>query len=71
MVDSHSGMKIPVSTPQKTVAAFAGALVRLKREPALRAALATAARARAEATFRWQAKRELLEATYERLIQPR
>jgi glycosyltransferase involved in cell wall biosynthesis len=69
MVDCDSGMKIPVSTPQKTVEAFAGALVRLQREPGLRAALAKAARTRAESIFRWQAKRELLEATYRRLIE--
>ena len=69
MVDSQSGIKIPVSTPQKTVEAFAGALVRLRQEPALRVALAKAARARAEAIFRWRAKRDLLEATYRRLIE--
>jgi glycosyltransferase involved in cell wall biosynthesis len=69
MVDRDSGIKIPVSTPQKTVEAFAGALGQLQREPALRAALAKAARSRAETIFRWQAKRELLEATYRRLIQ--
>ena len=68
MVDNQSGLKIPVSTPQKAVEAFAGALVRLQREPALRAALANAGRSRAEAVFRWQAKRELLEATYWQLI---
>ena len=67
MVDSRSGIKIPVSTPEATVSAFAAALVRLQQQPELRASLATAARARAEALFRWQAKRELLETTYRRL----
>ena len=67
MVDSRSGIKIPVSTPQETVSAFAAALVRLRQQPALRASLAAAARARAESLFRWSAKRELLEATYRRL----
>ena len=69
MVDSQSGLKISVSTPQKAVEAFARALVRLQREPALRAALANAGRSRAEIVFRWQAKRELLETTYRHLIQ--
>jgi glycosyltransferase involved in cell wall biosynthesis len=69
MVDNQSGLKIPVSTPQKAVEAFARALVRLQREPALRAALANAGRSRAEIVFRWQAKRELLETTYRHLIQ--
>jgi glycosyltransferase involved in cell wall biosynthesis len=68
MVDSQSGIKISVSTPQETVSAFAAALVRLQQQPELRASLASAARARAEALFRWQAKRELLEATYRRLV---
>jgi glycosyltransferase involved in cell wall biosynthesis len=67
MLDSRSGIKIPVSTPQETVSAFAAALVRLQQQPGLRASLASAARARAEALFRWQAKRELLDATYRRL----
>jgi glycosyltransferase involved in cell wall biosynthesis len=68
MVDSQSGIKISVSTPQETVRAFAAALVRLQQQPGLRASLASAARARAEALFRWEAKRELLEATYRRLV---
>jgi glycosyltransferase involved in cell wall biosynthesis len=67
MVDSRSGIKIPVSTPQETVSALAAALVRLQQQPGLRASLASAARARAETLFRWEAKRELLEATYRRL----
>jgi glycosyltransferase involved in cell wall biosynthesis len=68
MVDSQSGIKIPVLSPEQTVRAFAVALVQLQREPGLRASLAHAARARVEAIFRWQAKRELLEATYRRLV---
>ena len=68
MVDDCSGIKVPVSTPAETSRAFGAALVRLQREPSLRAALAMAARARAETHFRWEAKRQLLEATYGRLI---
>lgn len=68
MVDEDSGLKVPVATPQETIRGLSAALVRLRREPQLRAALATAARARAEGLFRWEAKRRLLEATYRRLV---
>lgn len=68
MVDSDSGIKIPVLNPEEAVTALASALALLQREPGRRAALATAARARALAFFRWQAKRELLEQTYQSLI---
>jgi len=69
MVDAGSGVKIPVSKPAATVSALAQSLVSLAREPERRLALAIGARARAEACFRWQAKRDILETTYERLIQ--
>lgn len=68
MVDAQSGVKVPVSSPDKTVSAFAGALRQLGRDAGLRETLARAGRARAETLFRWQAKRELLEATYRRLL---
>jgi glycosyltransferase involved in cell wall biosynthesis len=68
MVDALSGIKIPVREPQETIKAFAAALNRLHQDRALRASLALAARARAQALFRWDAKRELLEEIYERLI---
>jgi len=70
MVDETSGIKVPVSTPEAAVGAFAAALARLQREPALRTRLARAARARAEARFGWDAKRQLLEETYLKLIHP-
>jgi glycosyltransferase involved in cell wall biosynthesis len=69
MIDADSGLKVPVTEPTETVRVFAEGLCRLSREPNLRAALAAAARARAEKLFRWQAKRLLLEATYQRLFQ--
>jgi glycosyltransferase involved in cell wall biosynthesis len=68
MLDEQSGIKVPVTTPEATSRAFAAALARLHREPPLRAALAQAARARADALFRWEAKRQTLEATYRALI---
>jgi len=67
MIDLESGLKVPVTTPTATVRNFAEGLRRLSAGPELRRALAVAARARAEKLFRWQAKRLLLEATYERL----
>lgn len=70
MVDEASGIKVPVAAPEETIRAFAAALVRLQREPGLRASLAKAARARAEARFGWEAKRQLLEETYLKLIHP-
>jgi glycosyltransferase involved in cell wall biosynthesis len=68
MVDASSGLKIPVVNPRETVPAFAQALASLARDPERRASLAAAARTRVELLFRWQSKRELLEATYNRLI---
>jgi len=70
MVDGQSGIKIPVTTVGATVKAFGAALVRLRESPVLRVELARAARLRAESMFRWEAKRILLEATYDRLIGP-
>ena len=67
MIDMESGIKAPVTTPTATVRAFAEGLRRLSVDPGFRRALAVAARARAEKLFRWQSKRLLLEATYERL----
>jgi glycosyltransferase involved in cell wall biosynthesis len=68
MLDQESGVKIAVSNPVQTVSDFARALVRFQREPNLGAKLAAAARQRAETMFRWEAKRQLLEETYRRVI---
>jgi glycosyltransferase involved in cell wall biosynthesis len=68
MLDENSGLKIPVRRPEETVALLAEALVRLKNEPALGQKVAQAARQRALSLFRWEAKRELLEATYRGLL---
>jgi len=68
MLDAQSGVKIPVTTAEETVQRFGAALAQLRRTPALRQQLAEAARQRAEACFRWQSKRELLERTYSSLI---
>jgi glycosyltransferase involved in cell wall biosynthesis len=68
MVGESTGIKIPVSTPEKAIAALAAAFLRLENNPALRHTLAAAARARSQAVFSWQAKRDILTATYRRLI---
>ena len=69
MVDSNSGVKIPVTNPRATVSAFAKNLAMLARDPERRASLAAAGRIQAESRFRWQAKREILELAYQRLIE--
>ena len=68
MVDAASGVKIPVRDREETVAALAAAIARLQALPELRLTLARAARTRALTHFRWQAKAELLHATYQRLL---
>jgi len=68
MVDANSGVKIPVRDRAETVAALAAAIARLQALPELRRALARAARERAFAQFRWEAKAQLLTTTYHRLL---
>jgi glycosyltransferase involved in cell wall biosynthesis len=68
MVDEKSGIKISATSPTETVKAFAAALNRLKAEPDWRESLAKAARTRALEKFRWEAKREILEVTYRKLM---
>ena len=68
MMDNQSGIKIPVQSPKETVELFGAALIRLKNDPALGRKFALAARERARSMFHWEAKRELLESTYRRLI---
>ena len=68
MVDAESGIKVPVTTPQETVRAFGLALKSLQRDPVLRARLAEAARTRAQRLFGWDAKRQVLEETYQSLL---
>jgi glycosyltransferase involved in cell wall biosynthesis len=68
MVDANSGVKIPVRYHAETVAGLAAAIARLQALPALRLALARAARERAFAYFRWEAKAQVLTATYQKLL---
>ena len=68
MVAPDSGVKIPITTPDETTQRFADALVRLERDPQLRARLGGCAAERARAHFTWDYKRQLLETTYQRLL---
>jgi glycosyltransferase involved in cell wall biosynthesis len=68
MVDANSGIKVPVQDRAETVAGLAAAVTRLHDQPGLRAELARSARARAGTHFRWEAKRRLLQDTYQRLL---
>src|ERR1041385_3822010 len=67
MLDSESGLKVPVRTPGEAISGFTHALVRLRNDPELGQKIASSARRRAEKLFSWQAKRILLETTFERL----
>lgn len=71
MVDDQSGVKIPVTTPAETVAAFAAGLARLQRDPHWRTQLGERAIERARSHFTWEAKRRRLETTYNRLLEKR
>ena len=68
MVDDQSGVKIPVTTPEQTVAVLAAALARMKHEPEYGPALAARAYQRAQTLFRWEARGVLLQTHYERLL---
>jgi glycosyltransferase involved in cell wall biosynthesis len=70
MVDADCGVKIGVTTPEETIQAFADALVRLEKDPALRVRLGQRAVERTRTHFTWAVKRELLEKTYRRLMSP-
>jgi glycosyltransferase involved in cell wall biosynthesis len=67
MVDEESGCKVTVRDRAETVAGLAAAIERLRESPERRLAMARAARARALKLFHWDARAELLNATYRRL----
>lgn len=71
MMEADCGVKIPVTTPEETIQAFADALVRLQNDPALRTRLGQRAAERTRIRFTWAAKRALLEKTYQRLLSAR
>jgi len=68
MLDTASGVKIPVADPARSVGAMAAAFARLRDEPAWRSALGRAAADRARTHFTWEAKRCVLEETCRRLL---
>ena len=71
MVDAASGVRIPVTTPDQTIQAFADALVKLRHDADWRRSLGFEAARRARAHFTWRAKRRVLEETYNRLLAAR
>jgi len=71
MVDADSGVKIPVTTPEETIQAFADALTQLQADVSRRVRLSLCAAERTRRHFTWAAKRELLEQTYQRLLTAR
>jgi len=68
MVDSHSGIRLPVNDPDETVACFASAIRRLKEDPEWGHQLAAAARERALTLYTWEGKGAVLDGIYERFL---
>lgn len=68
IVTDDTGVKVPVTTPEATVMAFAQALRRLRDEPEWRLRLGQRALERARRHFTWASKRALLEETYAQLL---
>jgi glycosyltransferase involved in cell wall biosynthesis len=71
MVDDQSGIKIPVENPAHAVKAMGEAFARLKADPGWGASLADSAFKRSQSLFRWEAKFQLLQSCYERLVETR
>jgi glycosyltransferase involved in cell wall biosynthesis len=69
MVDEHSGIRLPVSSPEETVGALVAAIRRLQAEPAWGARLAAAARERALTRYTWEGKGAVLDGIYERILE--
>jgi glycosyltransferase involved in cell wall biosynthesis len=64
-VDATSGVKLPVDSPEAFVTAMRDAMVRLARDPDLRASLGRGGRARVERLYDWEILTDCLVATYE------
>lgn len=63
-VNTGSGIKVPVTTPAKTIRDIVGAIAKLERDEALRYQLACAALKRA-ADFSWESKIAVLRSVYD------
>jgi len=70
MVDGSSGIRIPVTGPDETVAALREALARLARDPVLRENLSRGALERAR-HFLWSRRGERLVEVYRRVLNER
>lgn len=63
-VDDETGFKVQPTSPQETVKALAGALVKLNHDPALRQRLSEAGRARVQQYFDWNKKGDWMNKLY-------
>jgi glycosyltransferase involved in cell wall biosynthesis len=70
IVDDHSGIRLPVTTPTRYAADIALAVRRLAADPALLATMGAAARARVLAQGLWSAKADRLIDLYAQLYNP-
>lgn len=69
MIDSESGIKLPVRNAEETVAMLVESIKRLKSEPEWGKALAAKARNRALTLYTWEGKRSVLETIYNHIWQ--
>jgi glycosyltransferase involved in cell wall biosynthesis len=64
LVDETSGVKVPACTPDQTTADLAAAILRLGRDPDLRASLGDGGRRRVDGDLAWDQKGERMQAIY-------
>jgi glycosyltransferase involved in cell wall biosynthesis len=69
VVDAHSGIKVPVNTPEQVAQALAGAIRHLSNQPEERARLSAGARARALQLGSWPNKVSWLLQLYHSILQ--
>jgi glycosyltransferase involved in cell wall biosynthesis len=65
LVDTASGVKLPVDSPESFVTALSDAMVRLAQDPELRAELGRGGRSRVERLYDWELLTDHLIAMYE------
>lgn len=67
-VTGETGFKVLAITPQQVVNEMAKAMIRLARDPELRARMGSEARRRVEEHFSWGRKGELIREIYEKVV---
>ena len=68
LVTEETGFKVPALSPEQVVTDLAEALRRLAQDPALRARLGKAARARVAEYFDWDKKGEWIREVYGEVV---